>query len=172
VYAFGGVYAAGTFNMTAEEVLLFGIALNVTAGVGAAFFAWVDDWIGSKPTILLSLVGLMVPAAFILFVRSPKMFWAFGLLFGVFVGPVQAASRSFLARVAPAPLLAEMFGLYALSGKATAFLGPLLVGWVTYLSGSQRIGMGTVSIFFVLGFLLMLTVPPDRKVEAARRPPQ
>jgi len=99
----------------------------------------------------------------ILLVQSPTLFWAFGLLLGVFVGPVQAASRSFLARVAPAPLLTEMFGLYALSGKATAFLGPLLVGWGTYLSGSQRIGMGTVIIFFVVGFLLMLTVPPDRK---------
>jgi UMF1 family MFS transporter len=163
VFAFGGVYAAGTFDMTEEEVLIFGIALNVTAGIGAALFAWVDDWIGSKPTILLSLVGLMVPGTLILFVQSPKLFWAFGLLLGVFVGPVQAASRSFLARVAPAPLLTEMFGLYALSGKATAFLGPLLVGWLTYLSGSQRIGMGTVILFFFLGFLLMITVPPDRQ---------
>ena len=65
-----------------------------------------------------------------------------------------------------------MFGLYALSGKATAFLGPLLVGWGTYLSGNQRIGMGTVIIFFIVGFLLMLTVPPDRKIEGALRPPR
>jgi len=149
--------------MTEEEVLIFGIALNVTAGLGAASFAWLDDWIGSKLTILVSLVGLIVPATLILFVQSPTLFWVFGLLLGVFVGPVQAASRSFLARVAPAPLLTEMFGLYALSGKATAFLGPLLVGWLTYLSGSQRLGMGTTIVFFVIGFLLMLTVPPDRK---------
>jgi UMF1 family MFS transporter len=163
VFAFGGVYAAGTFKMTEEEVLIFGIALNVTAGIGAALFAWVDDWIGSKRTILLSLVGVMVPATLILFVQSPTLFWAFGLLLGVFVGPVQAASRSFMARIAPEALLNEMFGLYALSGKATAFLGPLLVGWGTYLSGSQRLGMGTTIVFFVIGFLLMLNVPADRK---------
>ncbi|MCI0410380.1 MAG: MFS transporter [Acidobacteria bacterium] len=172
VFAFGGVYAAGTFKMTEEEVLIFGIALNVTAGLGAASFAWLDDWIGGKRTILVSLVGLIVPAALILLVQSPTLFWVFGLLLGVFVGPVQAASRSFLARVAPAPLLTEMFGLYALSGKATAFLGPLFVGWLTYLSGSQRIGMSTVIVFFILGFLLMLSVPSDRKIEGALRPPQ
>ncbi|MGH7428274.1 MAG: MFS transporter, partial [Candidatus Methylomirabilaceae bacterium] len=103
------------------------------------------------------------PATLILLVQSPTLFWAFGLLLGVFVGPVQAASRSFLARVAPEALLNEMFGLYALSGKATAFLGPLLVGWGTYLSGSQRFGMGTVIVFFIVGFFLMLSVPPDRR---------
>jgi UMF1 family MFS transporter len=163
VFAFGGVYAAGTFNMTEQEVLLFGIALNVTAGLGAALFAWVDDWIGGKATVLASLVGLIVPGILILMVESPVLFWAFGLLLGVFVGPVQAASRSFMARIAPEALLNEMFGLYALSGKATAFLGPLLVGWLTLLSGSQRIGMATIIVFFIVGFLLMLTVPPDRQ---------
>jgi len=149
--------------MTEQEVLMFGIALNVTAGIGAAAFAWVDDRIGAKPTILLSLVGLMVAGTLILLVESPTLFWTFGMLLGLFVGPVQAASRSFMARVAPQALLTEMFGLYALSGKATAYLGPLLVGWITYLSGSQRLGMGTVIVFFVVGFFLMLTVPPDRK---------
>jgi MFS transporter, UMF1 family len=162
VFAFGGVYAAGTFKMTEQEVLMFGIALNVTAGLGAALFAWVDDWIGGKATVLLSLVGLMVPGTLMLLVESPTLFWIFGLLLGIFVGPVQAASRSFLARIAPLPLVNEMFGLYALSGKATAFLGPLLVGWLTYASGSQRVGMGTVIVFFVVGFLVMLTVPSDR----------
>jgi len=163
VFAFGGVYAAGTFDMTEQEVLMFGIALNVTAGIGAAAFAWVDDRIGAKPTILLSLVGLMVAGTLILLVESPTLFWTFGMLLGLFVGPVQAASRSFMARVAPQALLTEMFGLYALSGKATAYLGPFLVGWLTYASGSQRVGMGTVIVFFLVGFLLMLTVPPDRK---------
>lgn len=164
LFAFGGVYAAGTFNMTTQEVLLFGVALNITAGVGAAAFAWVDDWIGSKPTILLSLFGLIVLGTLILLVESLTLFWIFGLLLGIFVGPAQAASRSFLARAAPEPLRNEMFGLFALSGKVTSFLGPLLVGWGTYLSGSQRVGMSAIIIFFIIGFLLMLTVPAAKKV--------
>ncbi len=161
VFAFGGVYAAGTFGMDEQDVLLFGIALNVTAGIGAAAFSWIDDWIGGKRTILLSLVGLIVPGAAIVVVESTALFWAFGLILGAFVGPVQAAGRSYMARIAPAHLRNEMFGLFAFSGKATAFAGPLLVGWVTVLSGSQRIGMSVIMALLLAGFVVMLTVPPD-----------
>lgn len=167
LFLFGGVYAAGTFDMTQEQVLRFGIALNVTAGLGAAAFAWVDDWIGAKATIVLSLVGIIVPGILILVVQSEGTFWMLGLLLGAFIGPVQAASRSYLARVAPAGLRNEMFGLYALSGKATAFLGPFLVGWLTYLSGSQRIGMGVIIVFLFVGLALMLTVPTPRQTQPA-----
>jgi UMF1 family MFS transporter len=160
LFAFGSVYAAGTFDMTEAQVLLFGIALNVTAGLGTAGFAWIDDWIGSKRTILLSLVGLIAFGTLILLVGSRTAFWALGLALGVFVGPVQAASRSYLARAAPEDVRNQMFGLYALSGKATAFFGPLLVGWVTYWAESQCIGMATIVVLFVLGLLLMLGVPP------------
>ncbi|MGD2075788.1 MAG: MFS transporter [Gammaproteobacteria bacterium] len=167
IFAFGGVYAAGTFGMNAQQVLMFGIALNVTAGLGAAAFAWVDDWIGSKPTILVSLIGLMAPGTLLLVVESPVLFWAFGMLLGIFVGPVQAASRSYLARTAPVHLRSEMFGLFAFSGKATAFAGPLLVGWVTGWLDSQRAGMSVVIVFLLIGFLIMLTVPAAERADSA-----
>ncbi|HEV7735291.1 MAG TPA: MFS transporter [Candidatus Binatia bacterium] len=159
VFAFGGVYAAGTFDMTEQQVLLFGIALNLTAGLGAAGFAWVDDWLGAERTIVLSLVGLIVAASAMLLVESQPAFWVFGMLLGVFVGPVQASGRSYLARVAPPALRTQMFGLYALSGKATAFVGPLVVGWVTWGTGSQRVGMASVLVLFGAGLVLMLTLP-------------
>lgn len=170
VFAFGGIYAAGTFGMTEHEVLLFGIALNALAGVGAFALASVDDRIGSKRTIMLSLLGLVVTGSLILLVHSKTLFWTFGLCLGVFVGPVQASSRSFLARAAPESLTNQMFGLYALSGKVTAFLGPFLVGWGTYLSGSQRVGMAAVILFFVCGFVLFIKVEErssDHEVEEA-----
>lgn len=163
IFAFGGVYAAGTFGMDEQQVLLYGIALNVTAGIGAAMFAWIDDWIGSRKTILISLVGLTIPVVIVLFAESLTMFWVFGMLLGVFVGPVQAASRSYLARVAPAELRNEFFGLFAFSGKATAFAGPLLVGWITAIFGSQRAGMSVIVVMLIAGFLLMLTVPSARQ---------
>jgi UMF1 family MFS transporter len=99
----------------------------------------------------------------ILLVKSPALFWVCGLLLGVFVGPVQAASRSYLARLAPEPLENQLFGLYALSGKATAFLGPLSVGWVTAWTGSQRLGMSTILVFLTVGFILMLRCQPSEK---------
>lgn len=159
IFAFGGVYAAGTFGMNEEQVLVFGIALNVTAGLGAAAFAWVDDWLGSKRTILVSLVGLIVPGALLLVVETRTLFWVFGVLLGIFVGPVQAAGRSYLARTAPAHLRSQLFGLFAFSGKATAFLGPLLVAWVTGWFDSQRAGMSVIVVFLLVGFVLMLSVP-------------
>lgn len=159
LFAFGGVFAAGTFGMDEQGVLLFGIALNVTAGLGAVAFAWIDDWLGSKRTILFSLVGLIVPGTALLLVQSSRLFWILGLILGCFVGPVQAASRSYLARAAPQHLRNQMFGLFALSGKATAFAGPLLVAWVTAAFGSQRAGMSVIIVFLMAGFVLMLTVP-------------
>jgi UMF1 family MFS transporter len=159
LFSFGGIYAAGTFGMSAEMVLVFGIALNVAAGIGAFAFAWLDDRIGSRTTILLSLIGLIVPGTLVLMVESLTLFWTFALLLGIFVGPVQAAGRSLLARMAPKQLQSQMFGFFALSGKATAFAGPLVVGWITYWADSQRIGMTTIIAFFFMGFLIMLTIP-------------
>ncbi|WP_022661204.1 MFS transporter [Paucidesulfovibrio longus] len=159
MFAFGGIYAAGTFGMTPKEVILFGIGLNVTAGLGAGLFAWLDDRVGARATILVSLAGLILPGVVILLTESRTVFWIFGLLLGIFVGPVQASSRSWLARTAPGELRAQMFGLFALSGKLTSFAGPLLVGWVTLLAGSQRWGMSTVIMMYILGALVMLGVP-------------
>lgn len=159
VFAFGGIYAAGTFDMTEQDVLMFGIGLNVTAGLGAAAFAWIDDIFGSKKTILISLAGLIVTTTSVLLVASVLWFWISGLLLGIFVGPVQAASRTYMARIAPKELRNQMFGLFALSGKVTAFLGPILVGWITYLAASQRVGMSVIVVFFIIGMALMFGVP-------------
>ncbi|BFN13403.1 MFS transporter [Marinobacter sp. RI1] len=159
IFTFGGVYAAGTFNMSPTEVLQFAIALNVTAGLGALGFAWIDDALGGRNTILLSLVGLGCSAFAILVVDGATAFWIWGMILGIFVGPLQSASRSHLARVAPPHLQTQMFGLFAFSGKATAFAGPLLVGWVTSVTDSQRWGMSTILLFLLIGFVLMLKVP-------------
>ncbi len=155
LFAFGGIFAAGTFGMAMAEVIKFGILLNVTAGIGALGFAWVDDWIGAKPTILIALAGLTVTGAVAISVHDVTLFWIAGGLLGLFVGPAQAASRSLMARIAPDDMRAEMFGLYALSGKATAFLGPFILGTVTYWTSSQRVGMATILAFFIVGGILL-----------------
>ena len=155
LFAFGGIYAAGTFGMSFEEILMFGILLNVTAGLGAVFFGWMDDYLGAKPTIVAALLGLTLFGALVLVVDSKTWFIALGCMIGLFIGPAQAASRSLMARLAPAELRTELFGLYALSGKATAFIGPALVGWVTVWADSQRAGMATIVVFFPVGLVLL-----------------
>ncbi len=156
LFAFGGLYAAGTFNMSYQEILIFAILLNVTAGLGAAGFAWFDDRFGAKLTIVIALSALIICSVLLLLVESKAWFIGLGCALGVFVGPTQAASRSLMARLTPARIRTELFGLYALSGKATAFLGPALVGTVTLWADSQRAGMAVIPVFLVVGLLLFL----------------
>ena len=166
IYGFGGIYAAGTFNMDTQDILLFGVGLNVTAGIGAFGFAWMDDKLGSKPTIMWSLVGLAVPVVAVIFVKSAAWFMIWGLILGIFFGPVQAASRTLMGRLSPPDQRNQMFGLFALSGKATAFLGPKLIGLTTVWFASLRVGMGVILVLLLVGLLLMLTVE-DSSVNGA-----
>lgn len=159
LFAFGGIYAAGTYGLSFEQVLLFGITMNITAGFGAIVLGWVDDYLGSKLTIVTSLFCLSVLGLPLLFLHSKYIFWGVALLLCLFVGPVQSASRSLMVRlISEKNMSAEMFGLYALSGKITAFIGPWLLGLMTITFASQRVGMATVLVFFVIGAILMLPV--------------
>ena len=161
LFAFGAIYAAGTFGMALEEVIVFGIALNLTAGIGAFGFAWLDDRLGSRRTIAIGLVCLTLIGAGLLVVESKTAFWILGVLIGPFFGPVQAASRSLAARLAPEAQRAQVFGLFALSGRITAFLGPAILGTVTLLADSQRAGMATILPFFALGLFVLWRKVPD-----------
>ncbi|NJO38500.1 MAG: MFS transporter [Rhizobiales bacterium] len=157
LFAFGGIYAAGTFGMELAEVITFGILLNVTGGIGAFGFAWADDRLGSKRVILIALGGLMACGLAAVVTTSVTVFWIVGGLLGLFVGPTQAASRTMMTKLAPPAQQTEMFGLYALSGKVTAFLGPLVLATVTELAGNQRAGMAhkLPDSSFVAGFYLL-----------------
>lgn len=167
LFAVGGLYAAGTFGMSFDQILIFAIGLNVTAGLGAVGFAWLDDWIGSKRTVLISLAGLIVFGSATLAISDATMFIALALALGLFVGPAQAASRSLMARLSPRRLETEMFGLYALTGKSLAFLGPILFAAATDLFDSQRAGMSTIILFWLAGGALLLTV---REPKTAAKP--
>jgi len=156
--ALGGVYAAGTFKLSVSDIMIFGIIINLTAGLGAALFALLDDWIGSKMTILISLVCLIVTYCYLLISTSTFLFWLTAPIIGIFVGPIQASSRTLLSRLAREEEITRLFGFYALSGKATSFLAPLLVGIVTTISASQRIGMAVLIPFFALGCVMLLFV--------------
>ncbi|MBX6376023.1 MAG: MFS transporter [Acetobacteraceae bacterium] len=171
LFAFGAIFAAGVFGMGIEEILAFGIALNVTAGLGAAGFGLVEDRLGSRRTVLLALGALVAIGAALLAVEGKTGFWALALALGIFFGPAQAASRTLMARLAPPGEEAAYFGLFALSGRITAFLGPAVLALVTAATGSQRAGMATVLVFLAAGAAILATLrePPPRPGPA---PPQ
>jgi UMF1 family MFS transporter len=168
VFAFGGIYAAGTFGMSLSEVIAFGFALNIASGFGAVLFGFVDDRIGGKKTIMVTLVMLSVATAIAVWAPNRTWFWTAGVLIGLFVGPNQSASRSLMGRFVPEKHQTEFFGFFAFSGKVTSFMGPFLLGTVTAAFGSQRAGVATVLLFFLVGGTLLATVNERRGIEAAR----
>lgn len=158
LFAFGAIYAAGVFGMGLEEILLFGIALNVAAGAGAAGFGLVEDRIGARRMVLAALGAVMACGAGLLLVETKPGFWALAMALGSVMGPAQAASRSLMARMAPPGEAAAHFGLFALSGRATGFVGPAVLAAVTQAMGSQRAGMATVLVFLGVGVGVLATV--------------
>ena len=185
IFAFGGIYGAATFGWGPLELGLFGIVLTLTGAVGAVIGGVLDDRVGSKTVIVVALALLIVGALGILSVDKthilftidavPKVagskpfsstgelvFLAFAVIVGVVSAPVQAASRALLARLAPPDKITQYFGLFAFSGKVTAFLAPFLVATVTAATGSQRWGMAAILVFLVAGIVLMLPVRDRR----------
>jgi UMF1 family MFS transporter len=169
VFAFGGIYAGETFGMPLSDVILFGIGLNVASGLGAVCFGFVDDRLGGKKTLLVTLVSLSLATVLAVWAPTRAWLWVAGTLIGLFVGPNQSASRSLMGRFVPDRHQAEFFGFFAFSGKATSFLGPFLLGAATAAFGSQRAGVATVLVFFVVGGALLLLVDEKAGLEAARR---
>ncbi|WP_298459227.1 MFS transporter [uncultured Cellulomonas sp.] len=159
VFTFGAVIASGTFGFSASEVVLFAIAANVVAGVSTIVAGYLDDRVGPKAIIVTALVGLLVAAAavFVLHDGGQTVFWVFGLLLCLFVGPAQSCSRSLLSRVIPPGRESEVFGLYATTGRAASFLAPLAFSTSVVVSGSQH--WGIVGLMLVIGLGLALLLP-------------
>ena len=178
IFAFGGIYAAGSLAFTFDEIMTLGIVLNITAGIGAFLMGFLDDKVGGRLTIKVTLIGLMI--AIVLAVYAPEfrswlqyllggsavpdwvngknIFWIAAVIIGIFSGPNQAASRSLMGRFTPESKKNEFFGFFAFSGKATAFIGPLLLGVLTVTFESQRVGISVIFLFFLLGYTLLHNV--------------
>ncbi len=169
IFAFGGIYAAGTFGFSIPEIIIFGIALNVTSCLGAYALGFLDDRIGGRKTLLLTLAGLSVATTIGVIAPNKTVFWLSGILIGIFVGPNQSASRSLLGRFVPPDKENEFFGFFAFSGKATAFLGPLLFGFMTQTFASQRAGLLTVLLFFAIGAAILYRVDEVEGIALAGR---
>lgn len=172
VFAFGAVIAAVAFHFTSNEVMIFGIAANLLAGVSTIVAGRFDDRFGPRAVILTALGGLVAAGLLVFFLHDTGklVFWVFGLVLTLFVGPAQAASRSFLARVTPAGRESEIFGLYATTGRAASFLSPLL--WSTFILvfGATYWGILGIVIVIAAGLVLMLFVkePAERASAPAK----
>ena len=129
--------------------------------MGAFIFGFLDDRIGGKNMVQISNIALIISCVIAVLAQTKGLFWVSGIILGVFAGPNQAASRSLMGRLIPKNKTNEFYGFYAFSGKSTSFLGPLLLGFVTYLTGSQRFGVATVIVFLLIGTYFLQSVKEE-----------
>ncbi len=158
IFSFGGIYAAGTFGFTFEEIMIFGIAMNAAAGIGAFVMGSVDDRLGGKLTIYITLAAFLFGTFGAAAAGSQLVFWISAITVALFAGPNQSASRSLMGRFVPKDKVNEFYGFFSFSGKATAFIGPLMIGELTLAFGSQRVGVGSLVLLFAVGGILMTRV--------------
>jgi UMF1 family MFS transporter len=149
------------------QVIVFGIVLNVVAGVGAISFGFVDDRLGGKKTVMISLLALSASAIVVVLAGNRLWFWVGGIGLAMFAGPNQAASRSLMGRFVPDHRQAEFFGFFQFSGKITSFMGPLLFAEISRLFGNQRPAVGALLILFLIGGLILRTVNETEGIRAA-----
>ena len=182
VLALGGTFAAVMFSWSITEIGLFGIILNVVAIVGCLVASRLDTALGSKWVVLVALVMLTIATigivstgpGFTLFgivglplddsgglfgTAAEKVYIGYGLLIGLAFGPVQASSRSYLARSVNPEEAGRYFGIYALAGRATSFTAPFMVATVTAVTGSPAAGMAMIILFFLAGLIILLPTP-------------
>lgn len=187
VFAFGGIYGAATFGWQSFELLILSLVILVFAGIGAVLGGFIDDFLGSKRAIVLSVGVLVIGAlgsasvrdASILFViptesanATPGLFstlpelvyLCFGCIMGLGMGPTQSASRTMMARLAPEKMITEFFGLYAISGKATAFLAPTLIAMLTVLLEDVYASLLVIVALLTIGLIIILPVREERTV--------
>ena len=157
IFALGGIYAVGSLDFSMREVLILGVVLNIFAAIGSFTFGYIEDKIGVKNVINISLL-ILIFATLLAFIAPwtnfPKeIFWLAGVLLGTMIGPNQSCSRSFMSQIIPIEKKNEFFGFFAFTGKATSFLGPLLFGIITTLH-SQQFALLSVVVFFILGYII------------------
>jgi UMF1 family MFS transporter len=177
LFAFGGIYAAGTFGWNTIQIGTFGILLAIAGTLGAWLGGKLDDKLGPKRVIAGSMTVLLFAIVAILLVNkdsilfiavappapggalfagnAERAYLLLGCLIGAAGGPLQAASRTLLIHMAPKDRIAQYFGLFALTGKVTSFIGPLLIGLITAVTDSQKAGMAVLVLFFVAGLVLL-----------------
>jgi UMF1 family MFS transporter len=181
IFSFGGIYGTNLFGWHPTQQGVFGLILTIAGGIGAFLGGFLDDWLGSKTVVLGALVLLIIAALGVISIDQNHVLFAvtvpapetgrsafantgevaytlFAILIGIAAGPLQSASRSFLARLAPREHITEFFGIFAFSGKVSAFAAPMTVGLITNATGSLRLGMATILIYLAAGLIAMMMV--------------
>jgi len=156
---FTGIYASTTLDFAGVELIYLFVVVQVSALIGAFLLAAPTDRWGPKPVVSLTLIAWTAITVAVYFVHTKATFFAVIVFAGTGLGAIQAASRAFVSRLIPAGKEGEIFGFYALCGKSSAILGPLILGTVSHaLGGNQRVALLSLAVFFLSGLILLQRV--------------
>jgi UMF1 family MFS transporter len=170
VIYFAARYASDTIGFTAREITIMFIAMNVVAVAGALSFGLLADRIGQKRTIMISLVIWIIAVVIAYFATTKAVFYVVATFAGIGIGSSQSVTRSLVALFTPKENAAEFFGFLGIAGKALAFLGPLVFGTMSSLTGSQRPAILSIGTFFVVGIIALSFVDEEKGRAASRIP--
>ena len=185
VIFFSGNYASTTLNFTMEELIVFFLIVQSTAIIGSVIFGIISDSIGQKKSIIITLV-IWIFTILIAFYTSEeknllmdflvkltnippkelmiKSFYFVGLLAGSVMGATQSTSRSLMTKLTPSDKKTEFFGFYSLFGKSSAVVGPLVFGFVSYITANQRYAILSIGGFFIVGLVILRYVKDNTNV--------
>ncbi|PKN75567.1 MAG: MFS transporter [Candidatus Cloacimonetes bacterium HGW-Cloacimonetes-2] len=167
VIAFASIYGIQRFGMTTQQMIVYFILAQVTSIIGAAGFGLVSDRWNAKLSLNLSLVIWITVVIWAFFCDSAKEYYYVGLLAGLAIGSSQANSRTILSQLTPYSKQAEFFGFYALTGRLSAIIGPILYGWIAHKTGDIRWSILSLIVFFVMGWILLNTVNLSEGIKQA-----
>jgi UMF1 family MFS transporter len=163
VFTFGGVLGVNAYGISPADVLIFGVAASVVAALGAVLGGLLDDRIGSKPVIVVSLASIIAAGLAMMALSGPRAFWVTGLLLCLFIGPAQASARTLLLRMSSQGKEGVAFGLYTMTGRAVSFVAPWLFSVFVDVFGAVRAGMGGLCLVMAVGLLGLLMVRAPRR---------
>ena len=158
VIYFAGNYASSTMGFSEIELIVFFLTVQTTAIIGSIIFGIIADSIGQKKSIIYTLIIWLITVILAFFVESKNHFYIVGLLAGSAMGSCQSISRSMMSLLTPAEKKTEFFGFYSFFGKSSAVLGPLVFGFISYITNSQRLAIISLALFFIIGMILLFNV--------------
>lgn len=167
VISFAAVYAQKELGFTPSMTVLLIIVVNITASIGAFIFGFIEDRIGSKNTILITLFIWIVTVTFAYFITTKDLFWIVANLAGISMGASQSSARALVGLFSPKSKSAEFFGFWGFFGKLSAIIGLLSFGSMSYIFSSNRIAIVSTIFYFLLGIIILLFVNEKRGIKAA-----
>lgn len=164
VIIFASIFARHTLNFSLTEILTFFLSVQSTAVLGSVIFGIIADSIGQKKTLSITLFMWIITSVGAYFCTDKISFYIIGFIAGLAMGSSQSTSRSLMSKIIPHDKKTEFFGFYSFFGKSSAILGPFVFGLVSSLTGSQRLAVVSVVLFFIIGLILLRRVKEEKFV--------